>query len=302
LIAGVLAAFTFASPYDIVSVSRDGKELPKVYITPDLRENPGNDSRWTPSAISLINGRNAADYLAQFAALNAVGGLEPHADWNQLMSSPVLEIQGYTGVFDGFVTFYPGENITFTFENGTVLGPAPWLAFYNSPGDVGPLATGGDFYNYFVLGLYPASFNFNGNTAGSGSAQSSSAPSATTSAGDASSISTPTATPTPSGWNNDGYPQIADIIQQDLGSGGVVTGYFLHDVSLGVLSIPSFEAYGDSVGQFSNTVANFLQRSKDAGLKKILLDLQQNSGGDTLLALDTFKQVRLRKSRCNAFS
>lgn len=30
--AGILAAFTFASPYDIVSLSIDGIELPKVYL------------------------------------------------------------------------------------------------------------------------------------------------------------------------------------------------------------------------------------------------------------------------------
>jgi hypothetical protein len=32
LVAGVLAAFTFASPYDIVSVSLDGVQRPKVYL------------------------------------------------------------------------------------------------------------------------------------------------------------------------------------------------------------------------------------------------------------------------------
>jgi hypothetical protein len=30
--AGILAAFTFASPYDIVSLSIDGIQLPKVYF------------------------------------------------------------------------------------------------------------------------------------------------------------------------------------------------------------------------------------------------------------------------------
>ena len=30
--AGILAAFTFASPYDIVSLSTDGVELPKIYL------------------------------------------------------------------------------------------------------------------------------------------------------------------------------------------------------------------------------------------------------------------------------
>lgn len=33
LTAGALAAFSFASPYEIVSVSVDGKQPPKVYIT-----------------------------------------------------------------------------------------------------------------------------------------------------------------------------------------------------------------------------------------------------------------------------
>jgi hypothetical protein len=32
LIAGILAAFSFASPYDIVSLSLDGVQLPKVYL------------------------------------------------------------------------------------------------------------------------------------------------------------------------------------------------------------------------------------------------------------------------------
>lgn len=32
LSAGILAAFTFASPYDIVSLSIDGVEVPKVYL------------------------------------------------------------------------------------------------------------------------------------------------------------------------------------------------------------------------------------------------------------------------------
>ena len=36
--AGILAAFTFASPYGIVSVSSDGIEVPKVYIIGEVRE------------------------------------------------------------------------------------------------------------------------------------------------------------------------------------------------------------------------------------------------------------------------
>lgn len=36
--AGILAAFTFASPYGIVSVSSDGIQVPKVYIIGGVRE------------------------------------------------------------------------------------------------------------------------------------------------------------------------------------------------------------------------------------------------------------------------
>ena len=65
----------------------------------------------------------------------------------------------------------------------------------------------------------------------------------------------------------------------------------MNDTSTGVLSIPSFEVYGDTVGTFSTTVNEFIHRSKAAGVKIIVLDLQQNAGGDALLAFDTFKQV-----------
>jgi hypothetical protein len=286
LVAGVMAAFTFACPYGIVSVSADGKEVPKVYITEDLIESQSKNSGWEASPISLIDGQRSADYLAQFAALNAIGGLEPHADWNQLMSSPVLDIQNYFSTFEGYTTFYPGDNITFTLENGTVIGPVPWLAVYNSPGDTGPLATGGDFYNFFVLGLYPASFNPESGT------DSTSATPSSTSSSTASLESTATPSPTATGWGNPAYPRNADVVQPDLGNSGVVTGYFLQDVSVGVLSIPSFQVYGDSVKEFSNTVATFLQRSKETGLDKVLIDLQQNLGGASLLGLDIFKQAR----------
>ena len=302
LVAGVLAAFTFASPYDIVSVSSDGKELPKVYVTNDLIESQGSESGWQASAVSSINGQDTAEYLAQFAALNAQGQAEHHSEWNQLMSSPALDIQNYNSIFKGYTTFYPREDITITFENGSVIGPDPWLAIYNHPGDTGPLSTGGDFYNFFVLGYYPASYipEIETGSAGPDSTRldsaepESSALPVTTMTSDTLLLST-TAAPTPTGWAHSAYPQTADVGQKDLDTLGWVTGYFLNDVSVGVLSIPSFQAYDDTVKDFSNTITDFLQRSKEAGMQKVLIDLQQNLGGSTLLAIDTFKQVHREK-------
>ena len=46
---------------------------------------------------------------------------------------------------------------------------------------------------------------------------------------------------------------------------------------------------GDDVQTFSDTIQKFLNASHAAGMKTVLIDLQQNLGGDTLIAVDTFK-------------
>ncbi|MCJ1473175.1 hypothetical protein MMC13_001826 [Lambiella insularis] len=287
LVAGILGVFTFASPLGIVSASIDGIQIPKVYVTDDLQGFNGN---WRPSAISSINGQNVTDYLTQFAAVNALGNLEPNADWNALMSSSANDIQNSFGIFEGYVTFYPGDTIDFGFENGTSTGLLPWLAVYNSPGDTGPLTTGGDFYNFFVLNLYPASYDPSSPT-NCGSAPTAAATSSISSG--ASSISAiPEATSTPIGWGDGfAYPATADVAQSDLGNTGFITGYFLQDISTAVISIPTFASFDQNATQaFSAAVGQFLQSSKTAGMNKVVIDLQQNTGGNPLLAFDAFKQ------------
>ena len=110
------------------------------------------DGTWQPSAISKINGLDAQEYLDDFAATNAIGSLEPHADFNQLMTSPAQDIQSIFSTWGGGAMFYPGDNLTFLLENGTTV-PTNWLAIYSYPTTTGALETGGDFYNFFVLGV-----------------------------------------------------------------------------------------------------------------------------------------------------
>ncbi|KAE9981003.1 hypothetical protein EG328_011904 [Venturia inaequalis] len=279
LIAGILSAFNFGSPYALASVSKDGKELPKVYLWDDIIDSEEANHKWNASAITHIDGRDVIDYLTDFANLNSVGGIEPHADWNQLMNTPTTDILGFFSVFSGSATFFVNDTITFTLENNTVVGPIPWLAIYNNPGDTGPLTTGGDFYNFFVLGQYPASYDPDSAT--------DSAADLDTDPVDPEEVSTGD----PTWWGNPAYPDNPDIVQPDLSTsgGGFVTGYFLNASSIGVLSIPSFLEYGDAVGTFSDTVGEFIRRSKAAGLEKIVIDLQHNDGGAALLAHDTFK-------------
>jgi Peptidase family S41 len=300
LTSGILSAFSFASPYAITAASPDGKQAPRVYITGKFPHAVPHDclrltdktlddiidsqkQSWQPSPIVSINGEDVVSYLTLFAALNSMGTIEPNGDWNELMDTPALDIQGFLPIFSGAATFYPGDALNFTFANGTELDTF-WLALYNNPDPTGPLTTGGDFYNYFVLGLLPASFN---------SSQASSSGNTNLTSTDNSTLTNPS-TATTSWFNvsSGAYPDNPDIAQQDLSveGGGVVTGYFLKDISTGVLSLPTFDQSGWSVGNFSQTVANFISRAQEAKLTHVVIDLQQNVGGNTELAFDTFHQ------------
>ena len=53
--AGILAAFTFLSPYSIVALSEDGIQIPKVYTIDDIALSTDSSSNFTPSAIKTIN-------------------------------------------------------------------------------------------------------------------------------------------------------------------------------------------------------------------------------------------------------
>ncbi|KAL1642032.1 hypothetical protein SLS58_005620 [Diplodia intermedia] len=282
LYAGILSVFSFGSPYYISSVSVDGKQAPQVYITDHLawhRDHPD----FEPSPIVTINGEETVTYLADFAALNSVGLLEPHADWNALMNQPTQDVLGGANIFSTSATFYPGHELNFTLANGTTIH-VYWLAFYNNQECTGPLTTPGDFYNFFVLGLYPASYD-------DASCGSSPIEASSTTSG-----STPQQTNTdPRSWSDEsyrGYPTNADIVQGDLSTtgGGVVSGYYFRDISVAVLSIPTFYQSVDHVQNFSETVQSFIDGASAANLSRVVIDLQQNPGGAVFLALDTFRR------------
>lgn len=73
------------------------------------------------------------------------------------MYSPAQPTESEAELFRDLV-LYPGDSLLIVFENGTHLGPEPFRALYVNPWPTGPLETGGDFYNFFVLGFFPAKF------------------------------------------------------------------------------------------------------------------------------------------------
>lgn len=308
LYAGLTQIFSFGSPFYVSSVSEDGIAIPKVYFTGESWDNhltsfhcsPANctvddllgsqqsGGQWNASAISTVNGQSAIDFFTQFTAENSQGYLEPHADWNNLMYSPAADIQGLVNAFDGSSPFYPGDVFSLVFENGTGVPDLQWLAVINDLGNVVSIANYSEFYSYFVVDDY--------SYYSSQSARRMKRDSVTTTATaltPTATASTSSAVPSQTSWSDPAFPldpaYPQNPVVSDFNDGGTISGYFL-DSATGVLSIPNFST--DNVMTFSATVGTFLQKSKAAGVKKIVIDLQQNWGGLTLLATDTFKQVR----------
>lgn len=281
LTAGISAAFTFLAPYSITAASLDGKELPKVYVTSQIIAARTQGSK--PSAIKTINGEDAATYLRKFASVNSLGGREASTDWNQLFDMPALAPNGAQSVWEGNVPFYPGDEIRLALENGTEYLDY-WLALYNEPYATGPLTTGGDFYNYFVLGFLPASYN--NETDGFLNAAYSPTSDGTN--------STNTTTPEKYSWSNltnGAYPD-PDVAQDGLGLllDGIVSGYYLRDINAAVLSIPSFGQTGYAISNFSAAISYFISNVTEANLTRVVIDLQQNRGGTVELAFSVFKR------------
>jgi hypothetical protein len=290
LSAGILNAFSFVSPYGIVSASVDGKQRPEIYVAEDLLNS--RLQGYKPSPITKLNGRDAVEFLTEFAALNTEGYVEPHADWNSLMDSPALYIGGDLSTFQS-ATFYPGDELNATFKNGT-MGDTYWLSIYNELDDTGPLTTAGDFYNYFVLGLLPASYR-------AGSSWWAVDPGANETSDDNSTSINPyeaiclRGNPADLNWCQESfgtYPNDPVVSQIGLATtgAGVVSGYFLNDASTGVLSIPTFLQFDPNTGFFQDAVSYFIGNATQKNISRIVIDLQTNSGGEVLLAYYTFKK------------
>ncbi|KAF2808700.1 uncharacterized protein BDZ99DRAFT_532654 [Mytilinidion resinicola] len=298
--AGALSAFSFVSPYGLVSASVDGKQAPEIYLDDDLYRAWAIDGD-KASPIAQINGVDVIEYLARFAERNSAGFLEPHADWNAVMDSPALDVQGYLSTFQS-ATLYPGDDtfgdaLNFTLKNGTTIETV-WWAFCVDCTDTGPLTTGGDFYNYFVLGFLPDSYEKGAQWWPIWESE------ASTPSNDSDSdsylvdiLKTYCAlghTSTPN-WCIDSfgaYPNNPVVAQANLSidGGGIVSGYMLDDVFTAVLSIPSFFQSGDDTLEFRQAILDFIGNASQTKASRVVIDLQKNTGGLTFLAYDTFKQ------------
>ncbi|KAF8862958.1 hypothetical protein BDZ45DRAFT_686220 [Acephala macrosclerotiorum] len=69
--------------------------------------------------------------------------------------------------------------------------------------------------------------------------------------------------------------------------------YFLSETSTAVLNITSFLMQGPLSQTCQDAVTEFLELSREAGMRKLVIDLQGNGGGTVILRVDLFKQLFL---------
>jgi hypothetical protein len=261
--------FNFARPVPIVSVSADGKELPKAYVYADVLAESFGNATFTSSAISKINGQNAKDYLenwAQYGSLQDRDALYNNVFY-ELATVSLGPVGSGIGTFAGSGRgrwIYPGATTDLTFENGTTRSYENYAKVLVSLAGV---TDGESLYQKWFTGPKPT-------------------PTPTPSASSSASASpSATATPSPKPIPAPGYPP--PVVRE---IHNLIGGYYLEDdySDVAVLSVPSFVGI-DAQEQFQSTAATFLAQAKAAGKKKLVIDVSANGGGTILLGYDLYK-------------
>lgn len=203
------------------------------------------------------------------------------------MSHPTLDIMHRLSIWSGDTTFYPGDELKFLFEDGTPAQTS-WWSFYKYGDDTGPIANGHDVYNFFVLGLHPANNE---------SDSASRAPDSTVAKrqfrptlGHHKDRHSKRDVITDEGNGFGAYPAEPDVYRPGKYNSSLVKGYFLRDISTGVLNLPTFELYGNDLGEFGQTVQSFIDSATKENINHVVIDLQHNPGGQVALAFDTFSR------------
>ena len=268
-------AVLFSRPVSLVSVSKDGTELPKIYDKNDIlafndigssNSTMGNSS--LPSEVVKINGEDAVTVLKNLAQLGALQ--DPDALYNNMFFEMAINAQqwgSYAGYFAGdgrFGLIYPGPNTTIEFANETVN------VYENQAyvmGNFTKVTDGEAFYQRFCTGPHIEK--------------------------SWSNITYPFPPPPPlppvSVEPAVGFP-VPIVISGDQ----QVSGYFLDDkdpkyADVAVLSMLSFAP--NFPIEFQSVVETFISRARAAGKTKLVIDLSGNGGGTILVGYDTFRQL-----------
>ncbi|KAK1759013.1 putative peptidase [Echria macrotheca] len=255
---------------DIVTVSVDGIQVPKLYHFSELNNSTGRNGTF-PRAIVKINGEDAATVIERRNAVFS-GYQDADSQWNSAM-------QSYA--FPGATTFvaasfdFQGPNLTIEYDNGDKRTEANFAIVRDGANFTG-VSTGEDYYNRFC--------NPDNAAAAASASATPTTPAPTT------SVTPNVVAPTISGYP---FPAIRD------GGANITAGYFLNGTGyddVAVLSVLGFSP-GDGIGateyltDFQKTIENFLSMCKTSNKTKLVIDVSANGGGYIVAGFELFAQL-----------
>ncbi|KAK5652880.1 hypothetical protein OQA88_9546 [Cercophora sp. LCS_1] len=259
--------FRNAMAMDIVTVSIDGVQLPKLYHYDELVANSTARNGTLPRAIVKINGEDAATVIERRNAVFS-GYQDADSQWNGAMRSYA---------FPGASTFvaasldYQGPNVTLEYDNGEKRTQENFAIIRDGANFTG-VNTGEDYYNRFC------------------NPDAAVAVTPPTPVQPAPPTTPTTVSPTISGYP---YPIIRD-------SGANITaGYFLNGTGyedVAVLSVIGFSPAAGISGieyltNFQRTIEQFLVLCKTNNKKKLVVDVSANGGGYIVAGYELFNQL-----------
>jgi hypothetical protein len=277
----ILQIFDFARPFNVASVSSDGKSLPKLYVHEDIKSLAAGSRR--VSAIEQINGKDPYEFLQSTWFSQYI---DSDGRMNNMFSKGDTEHQGAFASQDK----YDGNSTEIKWANGTTATIRN-LAF--SDFDFSGITDGKSFFQKFCTG------SISGASASTADIKDKDSgvdvvsprgpgPVLTIPHGDYHTRNKRQIIP------SSGYP---DAVVED--ALGTVAGYFLNgqgyeDVAvLKIISFSNPSSSGETLfnNGFQATIKDFLSQCESKKKTKLVIDLRENGGGNTNLLLDAFMQL-----------
>lgn len=233
---------------------------------------------WTPSAIVSIEGVDIATFLEYMGQVTS-DFQDPDAIYNQMFSSLAfnyLNLGGGGNLFQigGHLYGFRTDTWTYAFANGTT---SIFENVCTTAVDFTQILTGQDLFN--SVDLPPSTTTSSDPAITSAPSSDSANAAAADSASTSSTISSLAGYPSPVIIHPDGY----------------VSGYFLPNSTIAVLAMQGFVDSTESdplAAPFQQSVIEyFLNQSREAGMTKLIVDLQANGGGDIFSGFDAFTQL-----------
>lgn len=277
LVAGIIH---FTRPVPLVSVSIDGKALPKPYVYTDILLQACKPNAFTASPIIQIDGQDAILYLENLSTHGSLQDLD--ALYNNVfyeLAQTSLDSSGTgAGSFAGGrgAYFYAGHNTTLTFANGSSLTLDNFAQVYVNFNNV---TTGQHVYDKYLDPPITNSVSVETNNVLSLAVSATTITATTTTSATATTVTTPVP----------GYPD--PVIRQ---VNDLIRGYYLNETAYkdtAVLVIPTFVGDPAQEVSFQAVADEFLATAHAAGKKKLIIDVSANSGGTVLQGYSMFKSL-----------